>query len=86
MNTTQATTVHDLPSHVIAAVTQAAGLAARRLRREWGVQIGREALLSDGIEFAQQQARESGGRHPEPEHSEFFKSIMVDVLVERHTT
>ncbi len=87
MNTMEsAATAYSLPEHITEALSHAAGLASRRLEREAGLRIDREALLAAGIEFAQQQAQESGGRHPAPHHALTFKDIMTDLMIEWHTT
>lgn len=75
-----------LPHHVITAIHQAAGIASRRLKREAGINIGRDTLQAEGIMFAKRQAQESGGRHPAPEHGEFLSEVMAGVMVEWHST
>ncbi|WP_373379938.1 hypothetical protein [Cupriavidus nantongensis] len=86
MKAMQEATMNHLPEHVIAAITQAAGIASRRLKHDEGIQIGSATLRVEGIAFAKLQAVEAGGRHPAPEHGQTFKSIMVDAMVEWHTT
>lgn len=85
MSTMKSTTTYSLPEHITEALAHAAGLASRRLEREAGIRIDRETLLAEGVEFAQQQAQESGGRHPAPHHALTFRDIMTDAMIEWHT-
>ncbi|MDE1183580.1 hypothetical protein [Paraburkholderia sp.] len=83
MNSTQAN-ANQLPAHVVAAVTSAAGIASRILARDYGVSISKGQLRAQGIELAHQQSALGGGKHPLPEHEAFVQEVMIVALTEHY--
>ncbi|NIF53853.1 hypothetical protein [Burkholderia sp. Ax-1724] len=89
-----------LPAHVVAAITSAAGIVSRTLEQEYGVKLGKARLRSSGLLLCDQQAREmeryrvakglpvltGADRHPSPDQQEFFRDCVVGELMDLYTT
>ncbi|MGY6160474.1 hypothetical protein [Paraburkholderia strydomiana] len=95
MTATQAIT-DTLPAHVIAAVTKAAGIAARRIADEFETNVSKNHLRALGIQLCHQQAEQMdrfralkglpamGDRHPPKEQAAFLREVMVVALMEQY--
>ncbi|MFM0513321.1 hypothetical protein [Paraburkholderia sp. RL17-373-BIF-A] len=78
-----ATNTNELPAHVVAAISSAASVASRVLKRDYGVSVTKDRLEAQGVAIARHESALSG-RHPHPDHAAFLKDAMVEALTEHY--